>query len=410
MRIAHLCLANFYIDGFGYQENVLTKLHHEMGHEVVIIASTETYIDHTRLGYVEPASYLNEHGVQVHRLPYASWVPPKLRSKVRAYEGLEARLEEFRPDLIFVHDVQFWDLLAVQRYVGRRPTPVYADCHADYVNSARGFVSRRLLHGVFYRQILQRVDPIINRYLPTLPARADFLHEVYGLSRDKMELLPFGADDSLTKGLDRAVVRDVVRSGLGIPDDAVVLVTGGKLDLRKNIHTLIERFSALKASGRLAGMHLLVFGQPDPSVRAALDDIKVHPDVHLQGWMQAKDIFRMFLAADLAIFPGTHSVLWEEAIGHGLGVVAHHWPGLHHLDLGGNLKFIHDASPDALDELLQGLWDDNASMVRAMTEVAAEKGPRVFSFSAIAAQAIRRDPLPAHSFNEKPLGSLPGGS
>lgn len=398
MRIAHICLAAFYIDSFGYQENILPKLHRQMGHEVIIIASTQTYIDHTRLGYVEPSSYLNEHGVPVHRLPYATWVPRPLRSRVRAYEGLEARLEEFEPDLIFVHDVQFWDLLAIRRYVRRRPTPVYADCHADYVNSARGFVSRHVLHGIFYRQILQRVDPIIDRYLPTLPARADFLHEVYGLAREKMEILPFGADDTLTQGLDRGAVRDEVRSDLGIPDDAIVLVTGGKLDLRKNIHTLIERFSALRESGHLEGMHLLVFGQADPSVQAALAAVKVHPDVHLQGWMQAKDIYRMFLAADLAIFPGTHSVLWEEAIGHGLGVVAHHWPGVHHLDLGGNLIFIHDASSAALDVLLRELWQDDASLVRAMTSVATEKGPRVFSFSAIAAQAIRKQsaatPLP----------------
>lgn len=395
MRIAHLCLANFYIDGFGYQENVLTKLHHKMGHEVVIIASTETFIDHTRLGYVEPSSYLNEHGVRVHRLPYAAWVPRRLRSKVRAYEGLEARLEEFRPDLIFVHDVQFWDLLAIRSYVRRRPTPVYADCHADYVNSARGFVSRYLLHGIFYRQILRCVDSIIDRYLPTLPARADFLHEVYGLAREKMELLPFGADDTLTQGLDRDAVRREVRSSLGIPDDAVVLVTGGKLDLRKNIHTLIERFSALRDSGLLTGMHLLVFGKPDPSVAAVLAAVSVHPDVHLQGWVHAKDTYKMFLAADLAIFPGTHSVLWEEAIGHGLGVVAHYWPGVNHLDLGGNLKFIHDASPAALDVLLRELWQEEASMVRRITGVAAEKGARTFSFSAIAVQAIRKQPLVA---------------
>ena len=381
MRIAHLCLANFYIDGFGYQENILTKLHHEMGHEVVIIASTETYLDHTRLGYVEPSSYLNEHGIPVHRLPYAAWVPRRLRSKVRAYEGLEARLEEFQPDLIFVHDVQFWDLLAIRRHVRRWPTTVYADCHADYVNSARGFVSRCLLHGIFYRLILRRADPIIERYLPTLPARADFLHEVYGLDRKKMELLPFGADDTLTKGLDRGKIRDEVRASLGIPADAFVLVTGGKLDLRKNIHTLIERFSALRDAGHLKGMHLLVFGQPDPAVQAVLATIHIHPGVHLQGWMQAKDIHRMFLAADFAIFPGTHSVLWEEAIGYGLGVVAHHWPGVHHLDLGGNLKFLHD------------LWKDDAVLARAMTAVAADKGPGVFSFSAIAAQAIRREPV-----------------
>jgi len=96
------------------------------------------------------------------------------------------------------------------------------------------------------------VDPIVSRYLPTLPSRADFMLQVYGLDRAKMELLPFGVDDTITEGLDRDAVRRTVRADLGIPDDALVLVTGGKLDLRKNIHVLIDRFSQAKRAGRLA--------------------------------------------------------------------------------------------------------------------------------------------------------------
>lgn len=389
MRIAHICLAAFYIDRFGYQENILPKLHRQMGHDVVILASTQTYLDNNSLGYVEPSSYVNEHGVPVHRLPYASWVPKKLQSKIRAYEGLEAHLESFKPDLIFVHDVQFWDFLVIRRYVMRQSTPVYADCHADYVNSARGLVSRYILHGLFYKQILQRVDPIIERYLPTLPTRADFLHEVYGLPLSKMELLPFGADDTATKHLDRESIRQQVRSELDIANDDIVLVTGGKLDLRKNIHTLIESFSSLKFEGQLARVHLIVFGRPDTAVQAELDKLQTHPDVHFLGWTPAGEIHRILFAGDLAIFPGTHSVLWEEAIGYGLGMIAHRWPGVHHLDLGGNIQFIDDASPATLSSLLLDLTRDDASRLRGMTRTAAEKGPETFSFSAIAAQAIR---------------------
>jgi 1,2-diacylglycerol 3-alpha-glucosyltransferase len=388
MRIAHVCLADFYVDGFGYQENVLSKLHRKMGHDVVIIASTETYLDRVRLGYVEPSSYINEHGVQVHRLPYASWVPRPLRPKVRAYQGLEARLEEFRPDLIFVHDVQFWDFLAIRRYVLRRPTPIYADCHTDYVNSARGFVSRHLLHGLLYRLILRRVDPLVDRYLPTLPARGDFLHEVYGLDRAKMELLPFGVDDTLTEGLDRAAVRREMRARCGIPDDAIVLVTGGKLDLRKNIHVLIDRFSRAKRAGALRNVHLIVFGQANTDVQAELDRTEIHEHVHLLGWTPASEIYKAFWAADLALFPGTHSVLWEEAIGHGIGAVFHRWPGMGHLDLGGNVRLIEDGSPETLDALLCELTANDAAEIRQLGAAAAEKGPRAFSFTAIAAKAI----------------------
>lgn len=388
MRIAHICLANFYIDGFGYQENILPRVHRKMGHEVIIVASTQTYVDRTRLGYVEPSHYISEDGIPVHRLPYASWVPGRLRSKIRAYEGLEALLETFRPDLIFVHDVQFWDFLAIRRYVARHPATVHADCHADYVNSARGFASRHLLHGLLYRAIIRRVDPIVGRYFPTLPARADFLHEVYGLDRAKMELLPFGIDDLQTEGIDRASIRREARAEWGIPDDALLFVTGGKLDLRKNIHSLIDRFSRAKRAGELGDTQLLVFGQADTHVQAELDRIDIHEHVVMLGWTPANQIYRAFWAADFALFPGTHSVLWEEAIGHGLGVLVHRWPGMDHLDLGGNIRIIEDAAPETLDMQLCELTADDGAEVRRLGAIAAEKGPGVFSFSAIAARAI----------------------
>lgn len=388
MRIAHICLANFYIDGFGYQENILPRIHRKMGHEVVIIASTETYVEKARLGYVAPSSYENEDGIIVHRLPYAIWAPRRLRPKIRAYEGLTAHLEAFKPDLIFLHGVQFWDILTVRNYALPRKIPVHADSHTDYVNSARGFVSRRLLHGIFYRLLLKRADPAIRRYLPTLPVRGDFMREVYGTSPRKIDLLPFGFDDTAVAGIDRTAVRTEIRASLDIPAGDMVLVTGGKIDLRKNIHVLIERFTQLRRNGKLPGVHLLIFGKPTPEVEAILRQMSMDTHIHMTGWIPSSDIYGMFWAADLAIFPGTHSVLWEEAIGHGLGAVFHRWPGMEHLDLGGNARFIDDASPATLDTLLTGLAADDGAAIRAMGKVAAREGPGIFSYSAIAVKAI----------------------
>lgn len=388
MKIAHVCLSNFYIDGFGYQENMLTSMHKRMGHEVTIVASTETYIEKTKIGYVEPGSYTNEHGITVHRLPYHRRVPKKLQAKVRAYEGLERVLEMFKPDLIFVHDVQFWDFITIKRYVRRRSVCVFADCHTDYVNSARSFFSRHILHGIFYKFIVRYVDDIVRVYFPTLPARGVFLNEVYGLSPSKMELLPFGADDDLTSGQDRARVRAEMRGRLGIPGEALTFVTGGKLDLRKNIHVLIDRFSRAKRRGLLGEARLIVFGSPTPEVRAELDRVDIHPHVLMAGWTAPDEIYRMFWSADLALFPGTHSVLWEEAVGHGLGAVFHRWQGMDHLDLGGNARFIDDASPDAIDRLLHELVADNAAEVRQLNLEAAAKGPEAFAMSAIAAKSL----------------------
>lgn len=391
MRIAHLCLAAFYIDGFGYQENILPRVHLRQGHDVTIIASTETYVDKATLGRVAASSYVNEDGIPVHRLPYLRWIPDLAQSKLRAYEGLWEHLVAFKPDLIFLHDVQFWDILVVRRYAIEYGIPVHADSHTDYVNSARGFVSRWLLHGLLYRLLLKRADPIIRRYLPTLPARGDFMHEVYGTRRDKLHLLPFGFDDTSVAGIDRAEVRKKVRMDLNIGLNDMVLVTGGKLDLRKNIHVLIDRFSQLRRRGELANTHLLVFGKPNAEVQVALEKIHTVPQVHMLGWTPSADIYRIFWASDLAIFPGTHSVLWEEAIGHGLATVFHHWQGMGHLDLDGNAVFIENGLPSTIDNVLLALVASDAALIRSMTVAARTKGPPTFSFSEIAKESLYCD-------------------
>lgn len=388
MRIAHICLAAFYVDGFGYQENILPRVHRRMGHEIEIIASTETYVDRAKLGYVKPLTYVNEDGITVHRLPYAKWIPRRLRPKIRAYKGLWEQLAAFKPDLIFLHDIQFWDILVVRRYALEHGIRVHADGHTDFVNSARGFVSRRLLHGMLYRFLVRRADPVICRYFPTLPARAEFMQEVYGLSPNKMELLPFGFDDTSVTGIDRASVRKQLRDSLGIPARDIVLVTGGKLDLRKNIHVLVDRFSRLRRAGKMPGVHLLVFGQPNPDVRAALEQIEIDPHVRMLGWIDPTKIYTVFWASDLAFFPGTHSVMWEEVIGHGLGGVFHRWSGMEHLDLSGNALFIETPAPEALDQVLLELVANDAEKIHALADVARRKGSKIFVFSEIARKAI----------------------
>lgn len=388
MRIAHVCLAAFYIDGYGYQENILPRIHSRMGHEVIIIASTETYLENTKLGYVDPSAYVNEDGIPVYRLAYSRFVPRVLQKKIRAYEGLAELLDTFKPDLIFLHDVQFWDILTVKAYALKTRTPVHADSHTDYINSAQSLISRYILHGMYYRMLVRCADPVIRRYFPTLPIRGDFLRDVYGLSESKFTLLPFGIDDGAFSSLNRTKVRLDIRKMLGIEPDELVFVTGGKLDLRKNIHVLIESFSRLRREGALANTHLIVFGDPNVEVKSFLKLIEIDSNVHMLGWKKATEIAPLFWSADLALFPGTHSVLWEEAIGHGLAAVFHRWSRMCHLDLGGNAFFIDDGETATIDTTLQKLVADDALLIRQMNEIAQRKGPTAFAFSRIAQKAI----------------------
>ena len=61
------------------------------------------------------------------------------------------------------------------------------------------------------------------------------------------------------------------------------------------------------------------------------------------------------MASDLCAFPGTHSVLWEQACACGLPGVFRDWEGMHHVDVGGNAVFLKDASAEGIKRLLSDL-------------------------------------------------------
>ena len=151
MKILHICLAQFYIDDFSYQENVLPRIHQLQGHSVAILASTETYIG-TKLGYVKPAAYQTKEGIAVTRIPYVSWLPHAVAKKLRIYKGVMKVIERFDPEIIFIHDCQFISIKEIARYANRhKDLKIYVDGHTDFINSGKSWVSKNVLHKMIYR-------------------------------------------------------------------------------------------------------------------------------------------------------------------------------------------------------------------------------------------------------------------
>src|SRR5699024_6237929 len=150
MKIIHMCLANYYTDNYGYQENMLPMQNKLDGHDVTIIASTEMYVNNKELGYVNPGEYKNEHGIKVIRIPYRKILPHRAMRKIRTYTHVYEILKNENPDVILFHGPQSYDLLTVARYKKDNPmTKLYVDNHADRGNSARGYISKNILHKLY---------------------------------------------------------------------------------------------------------------------------------------------------------------------------------------------------------------------------------------------------------------------
>lgn len=387
MKIAHLCLANFYVDNFAYQENILTKTHKEQGYDVEVIASTETYESSRVVKYLEPSSYFNENGIKVTRLAYLKFIPAKLIRKLRLYSGLYKAIESFQPDIIFIHGAQFLSVYTIRNYIRNYPSvEVYVDGHSDFHNSAKTWLSKNILHKLIYRHCAQVLLPFTNKFFGVTPLRVKFFNEVYKIPVEKTELLVMGVDDLAIKNDDRQLIRMQIRKELGLNDTDIVIITGGQITERKNIHHLMDVVS----SSFKDEIKLLVFGEPDSHMKELINEYFHEPNILKLGWLNPGEIYSYLYASDLAVFPGTHSVLWEECVGLGIPCIFKKWEGMEHVDIGGNCIFLKESNKSELFNVLSSLVQ-NESNLSGMQKVALSEGSKQFRYSQIAMQAIGKN-------------------
>ena len=390
MRVLHCCLAAVYVDGFGYQENIIPRIHNSQGHEVMILASTEILKPGVGHVYTKAGEYSNEDGIPVKRVPYIGGLPLKLAAKLRIYKGVLSSIEAFKPDVIFMHDAQTAATADVVNYVRKHPDcRLYIDSHTDFVNSAKTWVSKNLLHGILYKRYVRKTIPYAKKYYGTLPARVAFYRDFYGTPADKTEYLPLGVDDVSTPMDEREQVRTDLREQLGIKPDDFVVVSGGKLERRKNTTILMEAFNLLSQDN--SHIKLLLFGSVSPDISEKFEHLKAYnPDIVHIGWVPAKETYKYFFASDLACFPGTHSTLWEEAVGYGLPALFKRWEGITQIDLNGNCCLLDEPiTKESLATIMATIMFDKEKYNK-MKDVAQTKGMEMFSYSRIAKYSIEQ--------------------
>ena len=383
MKIVHIMLSCFYIDGFSYQENLIPKYHHKMGYDVEVISSLFSF-DNQGGGYYETKyrKYVNKDSIKVSRLEFE---PIPFVRTLRVYKGLEAHLEKAKPDIIFIHGVSFLDILKIQKYKIQHPEVIlYIDNHADLQNSAQNWLSKNILHGMIWRYCAKRVEPYTDKFFGVTPARVDFLVNMYHIKPSNVELLVMGADDEAIKRTVSTEGRQNIRNSLGIGKNDILLLTAGKIDRNKvQVLNLMQAVLVMNHPN----VKLVVFGSVQQELKTKFDGLVDGKKVVYMGWLKPEDTYRYFDSADLVVFPGLHSVYWEQAVGCGCACVFRKIDGFTHVDVGGNCMFIEDDSADGIGQVLDQLTS-NPEKIRQMREIASEKGKAMFSYSRIAKQSI----------------------
>lgn len=391
MRIIHICLSSFYIDNYGYQENMLPKYHVKLGYEVMVLASLVSFNQHGEQCILPMSSdYISSDGYKVKRIDYRN--RKKYNLLLRRYHGVYSCLKDFSPDIIFIHGASFWDIHKVAQYVKERRNQgaeiqVFVDNHADWVNSGRNWLSLNILHKIIWRRCHQVIEPYTSKFYGVLPIRCEFLKQVYNVPSNKVELLLLGVDDIALDNLRKNVNRYEYLEQLGIDSSHFIICTGGKLDDKKNTMQLIE---AIKMEP-FNSIDLLVFGTMDKEYEEKMKSLLNNRNIHFLGWQSQIDINKIFLISDLAVFPGTHSVLWEQAVGCGIPCIFQRWKGIEHLDIGGNCIFLENGKnvKEIYRNLYEIIYDKN--YYNFMKTISQESGIKRFSYSEISKYCIQKN-------------------
>ena len=380
MKILHITLRGPVTDGWNYQDNMLIKYHRRMGHDVTMLTSKWVWGSDGKMHKTECSDYYDEDGVHFIRIEIKG--KDDFQNKFKRFENVYEHICEVKPDFIFAHASQYLDIVQVARYKKNHPdVKLVVDNHVDFSNSATNWVSKNILHGIVWGAYVRYTAKYADHLYGVLPARVDFLKNVYHVPADKVSLLVMGADDEMVERASQEKNKKKVRFSYGIEPNDFLIVTGGKIDSAKRQTILL-----MDAVQRLKGkVKLLIFGSVEESIREEFDSFVDGKMIQYIGWIPAVDSYNYFAAANLVAFPGRHSVFWEEAAGQGKVLMCKYWDGTTHVDSGGNVKFLYK---DSAEEIVAALEEIIRPEIFEKMQAVAINNAKRFSYADIAKRCL----------------------
>ena len=362
MKIVHIAPNSPYNEGWSYQENILPKYQKALGHHVILVVTNQK---HHGNKVVESTCVdsLTKDGFRVVRIKPKRVNFPILKRVLTSVKVYDFLVEE-KPDFIFYHGLVSATIFQVCKYkqIMNPSCIIVQDNHMDYnigfsLCSLRGLVLRTI-----YSAIFRMTRKNIAKVYGVTPWRVEYAQRFFGVPAKMTDVLIMGADDEKIDFENQAEIRMNLRRKFGIANNEFLIVTGGKIDAKKKIHLLMD------AVNQLNGVKLVVFGN-------VLDDIKTEFEKQLSdkvqwvGFIPSDDAYDYFLAADLVVVPGQHSVLWEQACACKVPCVFARWDGMDHVNNGGNAVFIDNVSVEGIKHCITGLmWTDAYYAMKAVAE------------------------------------------
>lgn len=366
MKIVHITL--HYLDGWGYQDNLLPLYQRRSGASVTVVADNG-HFPHSmtpaeRQAVLDKGDDYMDGPVRVRRIKTAL----TSRDSALVCSGLGRILREEEPDLIFHHGLHLPTLWAACRHARRHPGCVLmADSHADPFNASRHRLWRALYGRFLLRLLIRTAGRQVDRFYGVTPLRCDYMISEYGVPADKVRLLPLAGDD---RGL--SVGPASARRSFGIPEDAFLVVSGGRMGPQKGTDRLVQAWQRLRPSH--PGLELLLFGFLE-------DPFPLAEGVRSIGWCDREKTLSILSMADVAVWPLFHTTLVEDAIVCGTPVIVKDSGNVSHYKEDGLGLFLETASVEEITAALERMLLEAPSF-RARVEAGRKK----YTYASLVAQ------------------------
>ena len=380
MRIVHIIPNAPYNDYWGYQDNLLPKYQRQLGHEVTVIATNKEQ-QNGKVVEIPCAEYFLDDGVYVIRRKIKKY-PHRVLTNLKSYIHVYDVLVDIKPDLVFFHGLLSSSIFDAIKYKKKNSKCVIVqDNHLDYnIGYPDGGLKHRLIR-TYYRLKNKKSIRYVARVYGVTPWRKTYAEEYFKIPPIKTDVLIMGADDAKIDFKNRCKIKQSIREKYNVQPDEFFIVTGGKIDQNKKIDLLME---AVKYQNKTK---LLIFGDVLDDVKQIFDSlIKDSSNIIYAGWVDSGDVYQYFLAADLVVFPGQHSVLWEQACATKVPCLFQKWEGMDHVNNGGNSDFV---SPVTVNNLVRKIGELHfTEKYYHMKSIAESKATDVYLYSQIARKSL----------------------
>jgi glycosyltransferase involved in cell wall biosynthesis len=301
MKVVHF--SSIYIDGWGYQENLLPKYFKEDGHDVSVIALNK-FLEKDLEKEISFNRYYIE-GIEIIRIGTYFF----LTSTLFFTKGLYRTLVKQNPDILFHHDIDFFSLMICVFYKSKHPKcKLFVDNHADMINKTKSSIWFAFYYKFILRIVTKLSSPFVEKFYGVTLGRCDFLEQVFDVNNSKIKLLPIGADTISADKITQS--KKELKLKFNISIDNLVVISGGKMGVDKGTDLLIRAVEEL--NGRGMKISLVLFGSfNDELTQKLANNSKV---VVVKGWCDRQSTLELLKMADIAVWPIHHTTLIEDSI------------------------------------------------------------------------------------------------